>query len=128
VCLILSDPDGAVLATQRPASKHMGLCWEFPGGKVEADESTEEALRREILEELEISIGDLSPLPHADHTYDFGSIRLLPYRGTCETRPILHLTEHADACWIDLKNWTSLKWAPADVPVIQYLLNNEDAL
>lgn len=118
------DAEGAVLATQRPAGKHMGLCWEFPGGKVEAEESAEAALRREIQEELEISIGELSPLPPVDHVYAFGSIRLLPYHSICNPRPTLNLTEHADACWIAPKDWASLNWAPADVPVIRHILES----
>ena len=125
MCLVLMDANGAVLATQRPAEKHMGLCWEFPGGKVETDESPEAALRREIQEELGISLGDLSPLPPVDHTYDFGSIRLLPYRSVCNPRPTLHLTEHAHACRIDPKAWTTLNWASADVPVIRHILESK---
>jgi len=125
VCLVLVDPEGAFLATQRPKHKRLGLFWEFPGGKVEKGESPMSALRREIQEELGIDIGALEPLPAVEHAYGFGSILLLPYRSSCGTRPVLQLTEHADACWIDLKNWASLKWAPADVPVIKNLLESK---
>ena len=53
-CLVLKDQQEAVLATRRPEGKQLGGLWEFPGGKVETGESPEDALRREILEELKL--------------------------------------------------------------------------
>ena len=52
VCLVLLNADGAVLATQRPEGKSLGGFWEFPGGKIEPGEPAEDAIRREIREEL----------------------------------------------------------------------------
>ncbi len=124
VCLVLIDQDGAFLATQRPADKRLGLYWEFPGGKVEKGESAEEALRREIREELGIGIGALAPMPAVEHAYDFGVIRLLPLTSYCLARPRLALTEHVDAKWICPSDWQSLKWAPADIPVIHEWIKN----
>jgi len=54
VCLVLQDPDGAILATQRPKGKRQELLWEFPGGKVEPGEDYKSALIREIDEELRL--------------------------------------------------------------------------
>ncbi len=121
VCLVLIDKQGAFLATQRPANKHLGLYWEFPGGKVEEGESPEDALRREIREELGVGIGELQPMPAVTHTYEFGTIRLLPFRATCTSRPRLTLTEHIDAKWINPSDGKSLQWAPADIPIIHEL-------
>ncbi len=121
VCLVLFDKHGAFLATQRPAGKHLGLYWEFPGGKVENGESPECALRREIQEELGIEVGALQPMSPVTHSYAFGSIRLLPFRSSCSSRPRLTLTEHADAKWITPSDWQSLQWAPADIPIIHEL-------
>ena len=128
VCLVLIDKHGAFLATQRPADKHLGLCWEFPGGKVEEGELTEDALRREIQEELGIEIGELTPLPAVEHTYEFGSIRLLPLKSICDSPPTLTLAEHVDARWVSATDWPSLNWAPADVPVIMNLLKDGGCL
>ncbi len=125
VCLVLVDADGNVLATQRPKEKRLGWFWEFPGGKVEIGESPESALRREIQEELGIELGPLQQLSAITYTYDFGSIRLLPFKAYCKSRPKLALAEHVDAKWVGSHDWQSLEWAPADIPVIHELFEIE---
>ena len=83
----LLDQRGRVLLAQRPPKKHMEGLWEFPGGKVEPDESPEEALCRELEEELGIQVesSSLSPLAFASHTYeDKGFHLLMPVFGTLE--------------------------------------------
>lgn len=122
VCLILQDQEGQVFIGKRPAHKRLGDLWEFPGGKVEPNEANELALRREIQEELGIEIGELEPLPPVDHVYPFGPICLFPFIACCSQRPALQLTEHSEAQWITLRDWQSLEWVPADVPVIRALL------
>lgn len=69
-CAIL-DNEGAVLIAKRPAGRPLAGLWEFPGGKVEAGERPEDALTRELREELgiEIAAGDLTPLTFASHAY-----------------------------------------------------------
>lgn len=128
VCLVLQDRDGYILTTQRPSGKRLELHWEFPGGKVERNEGQEEALRREINEELSLHIGALTRLPEVEHTYDFGAIRMIPFWHHCATRPALTLLEHVDARWIHPSTWTELTWAPADIPILQYLLTAEISL
>lgn len=68
----LFDVDGRILITQRPSDKKMGGLWEFPGGKVEAGETPEVALIRELFEELGINISEscLAPLTFASHSYE----------------------------------------------------------
>lgn len=106
----------------------MGLLWEFPGGKVERGEDPKNALKREIQEELCFAIDGLDPLPSVAHTYDFGHIELLPYLSVCVRRPNFMMTEHVAARWIAPSDWESLNWAPADIPIIKYLLNQADIL
>lgn len=117
-CLILSDPDGCVLATQRPNHKSLGGFWEFPGGKVEAGETPEDALRREIREELLLDLGPLEALTPVTHAYDFGAIRLLPFLARCAGRPSVHLVEHMDSRWIAPADFATIDWAPADLPIL----------
>ncbi|MBT5892072.1 MAG: 8-oxo-dGTP diphosphatase MutT [Chromatiales bacterium] len=66
---VLVNPWGHVLIAQRPVGKHMAGAWEFPGGKVEADESVSEALFRELQEELGIELTSAQPLMAHRHEY-----------------------------------------------------------
>jgi 8-oxo-dGTP diphosphatase len=77
VAAALVDSDGRVLIAQRPPGKAMSGLWEFPGGKIEAGESPEDALVRELREELGIAVKPpcLAPFTFASHTYE--SFRLL---------------------------------------------------
>jgi 8-oxo-dGTP diphosphatase len=120
VCLVLRNPEGAVLATQRPEGKRLGGFWEFPGGKIEPGESAEDALRREIREELDMGLGVLQPLRPVEHRYDFGSIRLIPFLASCQGSSF-SLIEHADARWLRPDELTSVPWAPADIPIVEQL-------
>jgi 8-oxo-dGTP diphosphatase len=124
VCLVLRDAEGRVLVTQRPEGKRLALLWEFPGGKVEAGESLETALRREIREELGIEVDALEPFAAVHHEYDYGSIYLQPFISACEQHPELSLNEHKDAQWIFLSDWKQLLWAPADIPIVEKLLRH----
>lgn len=126
VCLVAIDRDNQILATQRAEDKPLGLLWEFPGGKIDTGESAEEALRREIIEELGIELGALTRLPAVTHVYDFGTIQLIPFLSKVETRPELgELHAHAAARWIALDEWDQLQWAPADLPIIERFLKTE---
>ena len=126
VCLVAIDQDGKILATQRAKDKPLPLVWEFPGGKIDAGESAEYALRREIVEELGIELGELSRLPRVTHQYEFGVIQLIPFLRKMDTHPkISKLNAHAATQWIALGKWNQLQWAPADLPIIDMLLNTE---
>lgn len=72
VAAALVDPDGRVLVAQRPEGKAMAGLWEFPGGKVEAGERPEDALIRELAEELSITVREpcLAPFTFASHSYE----------------------------------------------------------
>lgn len=123
VCLVLVDASGYFYATQRPADKSMAFHWEFPGGKVEAGENPEDALRREIKEELAWSAAhELERLPDSVYSYEFGTIRLTPFLHRCIVRPDFFLTEHVDSRWMNVYDWNQYAWAPADVPIVEHLL------
>ncbi|MBA2815733.1 8-oxo-dGTP diphosphatase MutT [Candidatus Pantoea persica] len=66
---IIRNADKQIFLAQRPASSHMTNMWEFPGGKIEPGESTEEALKRELLEETGIEVTHATAIGLADHTY-----------------------------------------------------------
>lgn len=102
-----------VFAAQKASGPLQGL-WEFPGGKVEPQESHRVALMREVREELscEIAVGD--HLDSTDHDYDFVRIRLHTY--WCRLLgPAPVVTEHSAGIWVELDNIANLAWAPADL-------------
>ena len=115
--------DQKFLCVQRGVGKfdYISKKFEFPGGKIEVDESPEEALVREIQEELEKEISISQKLMVVDHTYpDF---RLIMHAYLCSTKDEhLKLTEHIDFKWLPVSELNSLDWAAADVPIVQKLI------
>src|SRR5699024_3738030 len=110
-----------ILCAQRGPSKTLPYKWEFPGGKIEQGESPEDALIREIDEELQcrVEVGDR--IEHTVYEHDFGVVHLTTY--FCELlegTPIN--TEHHALEWFSQKNLNKLDWAPADKPAIEKLI------
>lgn len=118
VCAII-EKDGAVLCAQRgPLMRHPGY-WEFPGGKIQPNETPVAALKREILEELAVQIEIIDSLPPHTHTYPgLPPIQLLPFRCLMVSGvPIAK--EHAQLLWASPKNLRALKWLAADQPIVE---------
>jgi 8-oxo-dGTP diphosphatase len=118
----LIDVDGRVLLAQRPAGKSMAGLWEFPGGKVEAGETPEVALIRELEEELGINTWQscLAPLTFASHTYD--DFHLLMPLFACrkwEGTPIAR--ENQVLKWVFPKAMRDYPMPAADIPLISIL-------
>jgi 8-oxo-dGTP diphosphatase len=112
--------NGRILCAQRGPAKSLPLTWEFPGGKIEEGESPQEALQREIVEEMhcKIEIGD--QIEHTVYEYDFGIVHLTTfYCKLTEGKPVL--TEHTSIKWLLPDELNSLDWAPADIPAIEKL-------
>ena len=109
--------DGHVFATQRGYGEWQGW-WEFPGGKMEAGESPQEALRREIKEELDadVSVGELLETVE----WDYPNFHLTMHCFVCSLlSESLHLNEHEAAAWLSRETLRSVKWLPADVEVLE---------
>lgn len=122
VCAVIRDERGCVLLAQRPAHKHLGLKWEFPGGKVEPGESPENALVREIKEELGCDIELTGALPRFTHDYGTVVIEMIPFTCTLAPRsaaPRPH--EHVAIAWAAIEALTTYDLAPADWPVVESL-------
>lgn len=110
---------GKFLATQRGYGEFRGY-WEFPGGKIEAGESREEALQREIREELETDIRVGEHLITVD--YDYPSFHLTMHCFLCSLLSgDLVLKEHENALWLSLDELGSVTWLPADEAVVRIL-------
>ncbi len=122
VAAALVDDDGRVLIAQRPLDKQLGGLWEFPGGKVEAGETPELALIRELDEELGITVKQacLAPFVFASHTYESFHL-LMPlflirrWEGEPEAR------EHTALKWVRPNDMRNFPMPPADAPLVAYL-------
>jgi len=98
--------------------------WEFPGGKIEQGESKEEALKREIQEELGCVIALFDHVEDTTYEYEKVIVRLETFMAKIVSgTPIA--TEHAQIKWVPRKELATLNWAPADIPAIEKLLSNK---
>lgn len=118
VACALIERDGLVLAAQRSAAMNLPLKWEFPGGKLEAGESAEACLRRELVEEMGITIAVGRPLPQHIHSYDSFAVTLYPFLATILSGTIT-LHEHAAIVWLPPDKLHTLDWLEADRPVLE---------
>jgi 8-oxo-dGTP diphosphatase len=122
VAAALVDSDGRVLIAQRPEGRSMAGLWEFPGGKIEADERPEDALIRELREELGIAVKEacLAPFTFASHTYSAFHL-LMPlyvcrrWEGTPQPK------HHAALKWVRPKDMKEYPMPAADLPLIPLL-------
>ena len=109
-----------IFATQRGYGEWKDW-WEFPGGKIEQGETAEEALKREIREELSTEINVDCYLCTVE--YDYPKFHLVMHCYMCSLlTDSLHLNEHEAARWLDNDELDSVKWLPADVEVIKRLM------
>jgi len=122
VAVALVDADGRVLIAQRPEGKGMAGLWEFPGGKLEAGETPEAALIRELREELgiEVKADCLAPLTFASHGYE--NIHLLMPLFICRRwQGVPTALEHAALAWVYPQDLRNYPMPPADEPLIPML-------
>lgn len=122
VCALIINEDGRVLAACRSSAMDLPGKWEFPGGKVEPGETTQEALIREIAEELGIVINITGGLTAQIHRYKEKSIQLIPF--VCSVSSgVVTLREHQSWNWFNHDELEQLDWAEADIPILkEYLL------
>ena len=126
VAAIIHDAQGRIFATQRGYGEWKDW-WEFPGGKVEVGESPEEALKREIREELSTDICIDKFLCTVE--YDYPTFHLTMRCYICSLlAESLHLNEHEDARWLTTDELDSMNWLPADVMVIERLKGDDSSL
>ena len=114
---------GAVLLAQRPQHKSLGGLWEFPGGKVEPGESPEQALVRELKEELgvDVAVESLSPFAFASHGYeDFHLLMPLYVIRHWQGDPVAH--EAQALAWVKPSELKSYAMPPADVGLVERLI------
>ena len=119
VAAIIHDDKGRIFATQRGYGEWKDW-WEFPGGKTEQGETPEEALKREIREELSAEISVDKYLCTVE--YDYPKFHLTMHCYICSLlTDALHLNEHEAAKWLSEGELDNVRWLPADLNVIQEL-------
>ena len=117
VAAIIRDGKGRVFATQRGYGDWKDW-WEFPGGKTEPGETPEEALKREIREELSAEISADKFLCTVD--YDYPAFHLTMHCFLCSLlSDAMHLNEHEAARWLRKEELNSIKWLPADRQILE---------
>ena len=122
VAAALVDADDRVLIAQRPEGKALAGLWEFPGGKVDADERPEDALIRELREELGILVKPacLAPLTFASHAYEDFHL-LMPLYVCRRWEGSVTAREHSALKWVRPRDLNQYPMPPADLPLIPML-------
>lgn len=114
-----------ILCVQRPKNKlhYISEKFEFPGGKIEAGETKEEALHRELLEELNLSIKINSLFLTIVHQYPDFELTMHSFICEVESKE-LTLNEHIAQKWLNINELTTLDWAAADIPIVNKLVSD----
>jgi 8-oxo-dGTP diphosphatase len=110
-----------ILVTQRSILMKLPLKWEFPGGKIEKNETEAECILREIKEEINIEIEIVESLSNNIHDYGNFKINLIPFIAKYVSGDIV-LTEHSNYKLLDINELNSLDWADADLPILTELI------
>lgn len=123
---MLQNAEGRYLITQRPPKATLPLLWEFPGGRVEEGESDEQALAREIREEMGVEVKVLEQALHTHHDYPTYDIDFRVYRCqlTSPESSIQHLRVH-DHRWVSLEEMSKYQFPDADAKTLAKLLGLE---
>jgi len=122
-CAIIVN-DSKILAVQRgPESSHPWK-WEFPGGKIQNNETAVQCIIREIEEELLLRIDVLLQLESIEFDYGTKSILLIPFICKIVSGELV-LTEHVDKCWLEIDQWQVIDWLGADRELV---LKNQESL
>jgi len=124
VACALIDADKRVLLAQRPQGKQLAGLWEFPGGKLDPGERPEQALIRELHEELGITVQEpcLAPLTFASHSYaDFHL--LMPLYVCRRWEGFVTAREGQNLAWVRANKLRSYEMPPADIPLIPHLID-----
>lgn len=122
VCGII-EKDGLIFIARRKEGKSLAGFWEFPGGKVEETETEPEALERELFEELGMKVEVHELVGQNRHDYAEIKINLIAYRCAFKEANYV-LWDHDQYLWERKENLLTYNMAPADVPIIEYILKD----
>ena len=119
---IIENGHQEILCALRSTQMSLPNHWEFPGGKVEPNETIAESIEREISEELNCTIRYVETF--ADHIHEYDTFIVHLHIVKCKLiEGLPTATEHASLLWLKLENLESLNWAPADLPIVKLLIS-----
>lgn len=127
VAAIISNDNDEILCMQRGVNKYSYISkkYEFPGGKIEPGETNENALIREINEEINIDIEISSFFHKVEHQYPDFFLIMDSYK--CNSNSLeITLNEHIEYKWLPIKDLIGLDWAAADIPIVKKLISDEN--
>lgn len=121
VAAIIENDENEILCALRSPDMSLGNLWEFPGGKVEQDESLFDAIEREIKEELSCTVKAIEVFDENTHEYEKVIVNLIGIKcKLVEGEPVAR--EHSKLIYLKKENLKSLVWAPADIPIVDNLI------
>lgn len=120
VAAIIENENSEILCALRSKDMSMPKLWEFPGGKIEENETIEEAIAREIKEELNCNINAISLFHDNIHEYEKVIVNLITVKCNLVSG-IPTASEHAKLVWLPIDYLETLQWAPADIPAVKKL-------
>jgi len=123
VAAAIISNDSKILIAKRPAHKYLGGYWEFPGGKIEAGETPEVCLHRELAEELDITVKINRFLTEQVFQYEKFTVCLKVFLCSWEEGEI-SLNDHDEYKWVQKEQLLSFNLAPADIPLVEFYLSN----
>lgn len=123
VAAAIIQKNGKIMIAKRSMHKHLGGFWEFPGGKIEWEETPENCLLRELDEELKIKVKIVRYLGENTHEYETFTILLKAY--LCEfVKGKFTLIDHDEVRWVTISELSNYPLAPADIPFLKLLEAN----
>ncbi len=120
------ENDGKILCMQRDKGKYdyISFKWEFPGGKVEDGETNEQALKKELLEEMDLKVNVGNHFCDVEYAYPDFKITMFCYK--CNTNNLnFKLNAHKDYKWLKISDLNIIDWAPADKPIVKKLMEEK---
>lgn len=124
VAAIITNSEGKILIAQRNLKKSQGGLWEFPGGKIELNETPEEAIVREIKEELNMEIKCNNYFDEKIYEYPDKTIKLIALNCSMISDKY-EVLEHEKIAWINLDEFYNFDFAPADVYFVEKIIKNK---